>query len=585
MPKFNDKITNTSDTKVNLIDGRYVSLFNDGDISDVSAATADITDETSFIMDIPKVIGTTTDDSGDALFTPDGLETGLYTGDEVYLGSADNTAAGTYKIERIGFSSFKLTSPETGAVLQFSAIDPAADAHFVGDHPDTRRAINSIELRNYMQENVATSSAADDITPGNSAVSIETTVGNITLDAQANDANVIIKVDDGGSPVTAVTFDGSDDGHAIFNNEVTATTFHGALVGNITGNASGTAATVTSSTQAAITTCAGLIETGALAAGSIASGFGTIYTTNEIQTTSTLIGTGLTLGSAVITAAELETIDDVTGGTASGSKAVILDSSKNIDGINNITSTGKIDAVNADFGTGATAETQVSADGIVCVTPKGSISMGIPSDSGALSSSIFINDIIIRGNSDNAPTLDIRGINSTSSLFTVGTDGGVTSVATYNLGDTDLFSVDVAGHLVCQNIDIEGSFSLAGTVTVVNGTDVSTTSESFVLDSGATSPSDASLSSLQIETGTTEVINPSLKWTNADTMGLGWSLNTHGASGEEATNAQDRHIMTASIAAGIPQGEVEGTTYCPYNLSTGMIVIDDGAKDIYMYFA
>ena len=109
MPKFNDKITNTSDTKVNLIDGRYVSLFNDGDISDVSAATADITDETSFIMDIPKVIGTTTDDSGDALFTPDGLETGLYTGDEVYLGSADNTAAGTYKIERIGFSSFKLT--------------------------------------------------------------------------------------------------------------------------------------------------------------------------------------------------------------------------------------------------------------------------------------------------------------------------------------------------------------------------------------------------------------------------------------------------------------------------------------------
>ena len=43
--------------------------------------------------------------------------------------------------------------------------------------------------------------------------------------------------------------------------------------------------------------------------------------------------------------------------------------------------------------------------------------------------------------------------------------------------------------------------------------------------------------------------------------------------------------MTASIAGGIPQGEVEGDDYCPYNLSTGMVVIDDNAKDVYMYFA
>ena len=62
--------------------------------------------------------------------------------------------------------------------------------------------------------------AADDISAGDGAVSIETTSGNITLDAQANDADVIIKVDDGGSAVTAVTFDGSDEGNAIFVNDV-----------------------------------------------------------------------------------------------------------------------------------------------------------------------------------------------------------------------------------------------------------------------------------------------------------------------------------------------------------------------------
>ena len=66
----------------------------------------------------------------------------------------------------------------------------------------------------------SSSPAADDISTGDAAVSIATTTGNITIDAQANDADVIIKVDDGGSAVTALTLDGSDEGNAIFVNDV-----------------------------------------------------------------------------------------------------------------------------------------------------------------------------------------------------------------------------------------------------------------------------------------------------------------------------------------------------------------------------
>ena len=66
----------------------------------------------------------------------------------------------------------------------------------------------------------ATATAADDIADGDGAVSILTTLGNITIDAQANDADVIIKVDDAGASITAVTFDGSDEGNAIFVNDV-----------------------------------------------------------------------------------------------------------------------------------------------------------------------------------------------------------------------------------------------------------------------------------------------------------------------------------------------------------------------------
>jgi len=62
--------------------------------------------------------------------------------------------------------------------------------------------------------------AADDIGNGDAAVNILTTSGNITLDAQANDADIIFKVDDDGSAVTALTLDGSDEGNAVFVNDL-----------------------------------------------------------------------------------------------------------------------------------------------------------------------------------------------------------------------------------------------------------------------------------------------------------------------------------------------------------------------------
>ena len=62
--------------------------------------------------------------------------------------------------------------------------------------------------------------ALDDIGTGDAAANLVTTVGNITIDAQATDADVVIKVDDNGSAVTAVTFDGSDEGNAIFVNDI-----------------------------------------------------------------------------------------------------------------------------------------------------------------------------------------------------------------------------------------------------------------------------------------------------------------------------------------------------------------------------
>ena len=91
--------------------------------------------------------------------------------------------------------------------------------------------------------------AADNVTIGDSAVSIATSAGNITIDAQEGDTDIIFKGTDSSSDITALTLDMSDAGKAIFNGAISATTITlsadgGVIVpddGNI-GSASSTAA-------------------------------------------------------------------------------------------------------------------------------------------------------------------------------------------------------------------------------------------------------------------------------------------------------------------------------------------------------
>jgi hypothetical protein len=54
--------------------------------------------------------------------------------------------------------------------------------------------------------------AADDITTGDGAVSLATSSGNITIDAQAGDSDIIFKGTDSSTDITALTIDMSDGG-------------------------------------------------------------------------------------------------------------------------------------------------------------------------------------------------------------------------------------------------------------------------------------------------------------------------------------------------------------------------------------
>ena len=68
--------------------------------------------------------------------------------------------------------------------------------------------------------------ACDDLSVGDAAVTISTSSGNITIDATANDTDIIFQGtdSDGVGDITMLTLDGSEAGAATFNSSVTATT-------------------------------------------------------------------------------------------------------------------------------------------------------------------------------------------------------------------------------------------------------------------------------------------------------------------------------------------------------------------------
>jgi hypothetical protein len=83
----------------------------------------------------------------------------------------------------------------------------------------TMRMTSAATFKTYFTAGV--SSAADDLTAGDAAVNLTTSSGNITIDAAANDSDIIFKGTDATTDITMLTLDGSDAGSASFNDKVT----------------------------------------------------------------------------------------------------------------------------------------------------------------------------------------------------------------------------------------------------------------------------------------------------------------------------------------------------------------------------
>ncbi len=182
---------------------------------------------------------------------------------------------------------------------------------YIGSSDDTPQMLHIAGLGTGA---VSASVVADDIGTGDGAVTLATSSGNITLDAQGNNTDIIFKGTDGGSDVTFLTLDGSEGGNAAFN---------GAIDCN----------------------------------------------------------TSLTIGSAVMTEADLEQLDGITAGTVAASKAVVVDSNKDAASFRNVTLTGTLTAADLDISGDVDVDGTLEADAMTldgtAITTTATLSTGI----------------------------------------------------------------------------------------------------------------------------------------------------------------------------------------------------------------
>ena len=372
-----------------------------------------------------------------------------------------------------------------------------ADLFIVDDGAGgTNRKVTASRIKTYIG-----AGAADDLGAGDAAVTLTTTSGDITIDAQANDSDIIFKGTDDSSDTTFLTIDGSAAGKATFNNEIVSgaviTSGAGLVIadaGNI-GSASDTDAIAIASDGVVTMNqipvfSAGINVSGGTIAGTLAT---------AAQTNITSLGTLTAL-----------TVDDV----AVNGKVITMTGSSSDTAVFTVGTNGTLSIVTTDDAAAA-ANIQITADGTVDIDSAGvltldsgaainiepasgsailldgtiSIDAGVVTGATSITSTAFVGDITgdVTGNvSGTAATVTTAAQTNITSLGTltaltvddVAINGKVITM-TGSSSDTAVFTVGTNGTLsivttddaaAAANIQItaDGTAELAGTTVTLD---------------------------------------------------------------------------------------------------------------------
>jgi len=214
----------TSATSTTIVDADRVVLNDNGTMVQVAVTdlAAYFDDEITAMPNLTSV-GTLTTLTVDNVII-NGTTIG-HTDDTDLITLADGvaTVAGEISVTTLDIGGTNVTA--TAAELNFvdggATIGTTAIADGDGIiHNDggTMKVTSAATFKTYFTSGV--SSAADDLTAGDAAVNLTTSSGNITIDAAANDSDVIFKGTDDSADITMLTLDGSDAGSATFNDKI-----------------------------------------------------------------------------------------------------------------------------------------------------------------------------------------------------------------------------------------------------------------------------------------------------------------------------------------------------------------------------
>ena len=249
--KFSDEVLMNSTEKLLFGDtGTYIHQSADGVLDLVSDTEIEINATTIDINGAVDISGNTTV-GGDLTVTGDDITMGTNTSGMLLVADGTNfnpvAVSGDVTMASTGAITIAATSVENsmlagsiadsklstistadkvaGGAIQIdsgtdgTSITLADSDKFLVDDGGTTKYINASQLNSYTSASVA----ADDLGTGDAAVTLATSSGNITIDAQAGDADIIFKGTDSSSDITALTLDMSEAGAATFNNKIVAT--------------------------------------------------------------------------------------------------------------------------------------------------------------------------------------------------------------------------------------------------------------------------------------------------------------------------------------------------------------------------
>ena len=159
------------------------------------------------------------------------------------------------------------------------------------------------------------------------------------------------------------------------------------------------------------------------------AGIRNIGNTGTITTTGIITAGGFTIGSATMAETDLEQVEDITAGTAAASKALVVDANKDIGTLRNITSDGSFSAASGTF-TGNI----VIGNGAYIGATNDTDAIQIEGDGDV----VFSQDVAVSGTHTVTGTSTMNGSvtlgNASGDVITVTGTAGFTQAPTFNAG-------------------------------------------------------------------------------------------------------------------------------------------------------